>query len=93
MVASNAKRNQVAGFAILGKALSSLICMPKRYFILINVFECYFADAEPLFIDATEQAIVRPSDKAQQKSCYSGKKKTTAKSNDYFNGIENNNVY
>lgn len=93
MDASNAKRNQDAGLAILGKALSTLNCMPKRNFINIKDFESYFADAEPLIIDATEQAIVRPSDKAQQKSCYSGKKKTNTKGNDYFNGIENNKVY
>ncbi|MDP3009447.1 MAG: hypothetical protein Q8N30_10340, partial [Methylococcales bacterium] len=51
--ASNAQRNQDAGLAILGKALSTLNCMPKRNFINIKDFESYFADAEPLIIDAT----------------------------------------
>jgi hypothetical protein len=41
----------------------------------VKDFEDFFADEEQLIIDATEQAIQRPSDKEQQKACYSGKKK------------------
>ena len=82
-----------SGLAILGKALSTLNCMPKRNFINMKDFESYFADAEPLIINATEQAVVRSSDKAQQKTCYLGNKKTNTNGNDYFNGIENNKVY
>lgn len=78
MDASNAKRNQDAGLAILGRALTALNCMPKRNFMNSKDFEDYFAATEHLIIDATEQAIQRPSDKEQQKDCYSGKKKTNA---------------
>lgn len=78
MDASNAKRNQDTGLAILGRTLSALSCMPKRNFMNSKDFEDYFAATEHLIIDATEQAIQRPSDKEQQKDCYSGKKKTNA---------------
>lgn len=93
MDVSNAKRNQDAGRVILAKTLSKLDCMPRRNFINIKDFEDYFADTEHLIIDATEQAIQRPSDKEQQKSCYSGKKKTNAKGNINYNGVENNKIY
>jgi len=49
--------------------------MPKGNFLNVKDFEDFFADEKQLIIDATEQAIQRPSDKEQQKECYSGKKK------------------
>jgi hypothetical protein len=72
---SNAKRNQAVGLEILGKTLTTMDCMPKRNFLNVKDFEDFFADEKQLIIDATEQAIQRPSDKEQQKECYSGKKK------------------
>lgn len=77
MDGSNAKRNQSIGLEILGNALASINCMPKRNFKNIKDFEEFFAGEGQLIIDATEQAIQRPSDPAQQKECYSGKKKDT----------------
>jgi hypothetical protein len=38
MDASNAKRNQDTGLAILGKTLTAMSCMPKRNFINIKDF-------------------------------------------------------
>ncbi len=67
--------------------------MPRRNFLNIKDFEDYFADTSHLIIDATEQAIQRPSDKEPQKAGYSGKKRQTPESNDYFNGVENNKIY
>ena len=72
---SNAKRNQDIGLKILGKTLTTMNCMPKRNFLNVKDFEDFFAHEKQLIIDATEQAIQRPSDKEQQKACYSGKKK------------------
>lgn len=72
---SNAKRNQDIGLEILGKTLTTMDCMPKRNFLNKKDFEDFFTDEKQLIIDATEQAIQRPSDKEQQKECYSGKKK------------------
>lgn len=72
---SNAKRNQDVGLEILGKTLTTTDCMPKRNFLNVKDFEDFFTGEEQLIIDATEQAIQRPSDKEQQKECYSGKKK------------------
>jgi hypothetical protein len=66
--------------------------MPKRNFLNVKDFEDFFADEKQLIIDATEQAIQCPSDKEQQKECYSGKKKTDAKGNGYFNAIERNKI-
>jgi hypothetical protein len=75
MDGSNAKRNQTIGLEILGKTLTATNCMPRRNFANIKDFEDFFAGEEQLIIDATEQAIQRPSDEEQQKKCYSGKKK------------------
>lgn len=72
---SNAKRNQAVGLEILGKTLTTMDCMPKRNFLNVKDFEDFFTDEKQLIIDATEQPIQRPSDKEQQKVCYSGKKK------------------
>ncbi|MCX7068562.1 MAG: hypothetical protein NTW85_12855 [Methylococcales bacterium] len=41
-----------------------------------------FTGEKQLIIDATEPAIQRPSDKEQQKECYSGKKRQTLKAMD-----------
>ena len=96
MDASNAKRNQDAGLAILGKALSTLNCMPKRNFINIKDFESYFADAEPLILlllMLPNKLLCDHLTKHSKNPVIRVKKKTNAKSNDYFNGIENNKVY
>jgi hypothetical protein len=90
MDGSNAKRNQDAGLEILGKTLKTLGCSPKRNFMNKKDFEDFFAGEESLILDASEQGIQRPFDKAQQKLCYSGKKKTNIEDHDYFNKIENN---
>lgn len=75
MDGSNAKRNQDAGLDVLGKTLQALKCAPKRNFLNKKDFEEFFAGEEQLILDASEQGISRPSDKEQQKLCYSGKKK------------------
>lgn len=75
MDGSNAKRNQDTGLEILGKTLMALGCSPKRNFMNKKDFEDFFAGEEVLILDASEQGIQRPSDKEQQKRCYSGKKK------------------
>ena len=72
---SNAERNQKTGLKILMKSLESSGHAPKRNFMNINDFKEYFADADTLKIDATEQRIQRPSDKEKQKDYYSGKKR------------------
>ena len=75
MDGSNAKRNQDTGLEVLGKTLATLGCSPKRNFMNKKDFEEFFAGEESLIIDASEQGIQRPSDRKQQKLCYSGKKK------------------
>lgn len=75
MDASNAQRNQKTGVEILKKTLASKGDMPKRNFMNVKDFEDYFSESHELIIDATEQVIQRPSDKEEQKSYYSGKKK------------------
>jgi hypothetical protein len=77
MNGSNAKRNQNVGLEILGKTLTATSSIPRRNFVNIKDFEGFLAGEEQLIIDATEQAIQRPSDEEQQKECYSGKKKDT----------------
>lgn len=93
MDGSNTKRNQDVGLDILGKTLAGMNCMPIRNFMNKKDFEEFFANEKSLIIDATEQPIQRPSDKAEQKACYSGKKKTYIKDNDHFNGIKKNRLY
>ena len=75
MDASNAKRNQEIGLEVLGRTLAKTGDMPMRKFLDSKEFESYFANSESLLIDATEQRIQRPSEKEEQKSCYSGKQK------------------
>lgn len=75
MSASNAVRNQKIGLAVLATALDNLKVMPKRNLLNIDDFKALFGKHQDLFIDATEQRIQRPQDKACQKQTYSGKKK------------------
>lgn len=75
MNASNAKRNQTIGLAILEKTLAGLNMMPKRKLLTVEDFETFFKEEKPLILDATEQRIQRPVDSARQKDTYSGKKK------------------
>jgi len=75
MDGSNAKRDQEVGLEVLGSTLAKTGDMPRRKFLDSKDFESYFAGSESLIIDATEQRIQRPSDKEEQNSCYSGKKK------------------
>lgn len=77
MDASNAKRHQEMGVIVLKHALGKLDNMPVREFNNSKEFSAFFASIDELIIDATEQAIQRPSDKEVQKESYSGKKNTT----------------
>ena len=75
MNASNAKRNQTIGLAILEKTLAGLNMMPKRKLLTVEDFEAFFKEEKHLILDATEQRIQRPVDPETQKDTYSGKKK------------------
>lgn len=73
--ASNAKRYQDRGIAVLQEALSASGHLPKREFASVAEFEAYFRQQEVLFVDGTEQRTQRPQDHEAQKAQYSGKKK------------------
>lgn len=73
---SNVKRNQALGVKILSEALQSIDCMPKRSFEKVEEFQEYFDEHKKLILDGTEQRVQRPKNKENQKSMYSGKKKS-----------------
>lgn len=75
MDASNAKRYQDRGIAVLQEALAVSAHLPKREFANVAEFEAYFKQQETLFVDGTEQRTQRPQDYTAQKEWYSGKKK------------------
>jgi len=75
MDASNAKRNQEIGLAVLKATLEAAGCGPKRGFQSAEEFSQYLKKEKTLLLDGTEQRIQRPSDDEQQKLSYSGKKK------------------
>lgn len=50
--------------------------MPKRQFDTVEEFELHVGQAKELIFDGTENAVERPKNKGNQKSNYSGKKKT-----------------
>lgn len=50
--------------------------MPKRSFDTVEEFESHVSKAEELIFDGTENSIERPQDNDNQKSKFSGKKKT-----------------
>lgn len=77
MDASNAKRYQDRGIAVLQEALNASGHLPKREFASVAEFEAYFLQQEVLFVDGTEQRTQRPQDYETQKAQYSGKKKRT----------------
>ena len=50
--------------------------MPKRNFENVEIFEEHLSTAAELLFDGTENPTERPKNKDNQKSKYSGKKKT-----------------
>ena len=75
MDTANAKRNQTLGLKILEHTLREANCLPKREFKDTAEFGEYLKNEKILIIDGTEQKTQRPSDYADQKDNYSGKKK------------------
>jgi hypothetical protein len=61
---------------ILHKALQNLDVMPRREFKTVEEFLAACDWIDELLIDVTERAHSRPTDNAQQKDLYSGKKTT-----------------
>jgi hypothetical protein len=84
MDASNAQRNQKTGVDVLTKTLADKGHLPRRNFLDVKDFEDYFSGGEELIVDATEQAIQRPSGQEEQKTYYSGKKKTYPEIDGHF---------
>ena len=74
---SKACENVHALRPILYKALQNLGVMPSREFKTVGEFRAACAWADDLLIDATERPHSRPTDDAQQKDLYSGKKNDT----------------
>ena len=72
---ANAKRNQELGVKVLQQALEIVSCVPQREFRSVKDFEEYRKKEETLILDGTEQRMQRPQEPAEQKACYSGKKK------------------
>ncbi|MBI5913737.1 MAG: transposase family protein [Bacteroidetes bacterium] len=77
MNGSNAQRNIDIATRALRAALTPLGVMPKREFKDVAEFEEYFKEHKSLILDGTEQRMQRPENQAEQKACYSGKKKVT----------------
>ena len=71
---SNANGNKQFSLRILRAALSQLKLMPEREFKDVKEFEACFKEHKELILDGIEHRIQRPSDKEEQKDCYSGKK-------------------
>ncbi|MFM8450878.1 MAG: hypothetical protein ACKOAY_12295 [Haliscomenobacter sp.] len=74
---SNAYQNQALGLRILRAALNKSGNLPKRTYETVAEFKAHWSQESEIYIDATEQRRQRPSDPAEQKEDYSGKKKPT----------------
>lgn len=74
---SKACENVHALLPILYKALENLGVMPYREFKTVEEFHIACNWIDDLLIDATERPHRRPSDDAEQKDLYSGKKNDT----------------
>lgn len=74
MDASNAKRNQQRGLAVLEHALAAAQCLPRREFKDAADFSAYLQNETTVIIDGLEQRIQRPADDELQRDFYSGKK-------------------
>ena len=72
---AKAKRNQELGVKVLQQTLETESCVPQREFKSVKDFEEYRKKEETLILDGTEQRMQRPQEPAEQKACYSGKKK------------------
>lgn len=74
MDASNAKRNQQVGLAVLQDALTTAQCLPKRKFKDAAEFQAYVQNESTVIFDGLEQRIQRPTDNEVQRDFFSGKK-------------------
>jgi hypothetical protein len=74
MSRSKACENVHALLPILHKALENLGVMPHREFKTVEEFRAACDWIDDLLMDATERPHSRPTDEAQQKDLYSGKK-------------------
>lgn len=77
MDASNAKRNQQLGLAVLEHALAAAQCLPRRAFKDAAEFAAYLQNETTVILDGLEQRMQRPADDAVQRDFYSGKKSAT----------------
>lgn len=77
MDASNAKRNQQLGLAVLQQALTAAQCLPRRKFKDAQDFKEYLQNEPTIIFDGLEQRIQRPDDDEAQRDFYSGKKSVT----------------
>jgi Helix-turn-helix of DDE superfamily endonuclease len=75
MDGSSAKRNFEKGLMVIKNCLEAMQLLPMREFKDVKSFEEHMKGHEKLLIDATEYRVQRPSDNAEQKENYSGKKK------------------
>jgi hypothetical protein len=74
MDASNAKRNQQLGLAVLEPTLSTAQCLPRRTFKDAADFAAYLQDEGTIILDGLEQRMQRPHENEVQRDFFSGKK-------------------
>jgi hypothetical protein len=74
MDASNAKRNQQLGLAVLEHTLGAAQCLPRRTFKDAADFAAYLQDEGTIILDGLEQRMQRPHENEVQRDFYSGKK-------------------
>lgn len=74
MDASNAKRNQQLGLAVLEHALGAAQCLPRRAFKDAADFATYLQNESTLIFDGLEQRMQRPHENEVQREFFSGKK-------------------
>lgn len=74
MEASNAKRKQPLGLAVLEPTLGTAQCLPRRTFQDAAEFANYLQDEGTIIFDGLEQRMQRPQENAVQRDFFSGKK-------------------
>ena len=74
MDASNAKRNQQLGLAVLEHTLGAAHCLPRRAFQDAADFATYLQNEGTIIFDGLEQRLQRPHKDEVQREFFSGKK-------------------
>ena len=72
--ASNAKRHQQLGLAVLEPPLGTAQGLPRRAFKDAADFATYLQSESTLIFDGLEQRMQRPQDNEVQREFFSGKK-------------------